>query len=131
MAVGYPDYTKAGAPTRLTLGENQERFIQVAGASISAGGSGTLTVTATSSQRIFISAITYTCEVSVIQEGRIQYDSTIVARRFFDITGDFTPPDGGSYVIEAGGSLSFIVVNNDSSARSMYITLFGMKETID
>jgi len=132
--VDAPDYTRYVKPTKTLLGEEQTRYMAVAGGSVPSGGAYKLTVTVSSEYKFTVAMIIVTCEASCIQKADyglvVDGEDRTYGRFYFDISKSIPYPELATYVFNPGETFFIKVYNQDSETRLMYITVNGTLEKV-
>lgn len=126
MAVGFEDYREGVLPGRTVIATGQVRYMGQDSASVTAdGGTATLTVTPPAGFGATISGVLVTCTHSCIQDIEIEYAGDVLLKGKFDMSGWFPFPESGAFVTSAATAIIIRVTNNDSSDRTMGISIVG------
>lgn len=126
-----PDWFTMVKPSRTILAEGQARYAYLTSVEVAADG-GYLEVGISPAENYDLtpSSIEVSCEASCIQTVEFYKDDGILHRGYFDISRLYMYPDLSSYLIHDTEYFKVIIVNNDSVARRMNITIFGTLEKV-
>jgi len=131
MAIGAPDYFQYVKPSRSILAVGQTRYASLTSVVIAGdGGYVEMSITPAAGTDLTPAMVEVSCEASCIQTVEFYKGALMLHRGYFDIRKIYMYGELASYLIHDTESFKVRVINNDSSARRVNITIWGTVETV-